>query len=330
MIRINNLSKIIKGRTILDVDDIRVNPGEINAVVGPADSGLDILLQLIIGQESPSSGEITLDGLVPIKDQNNLDRKFGVLFQENSLYPYLSVEKNLQFFASLFGLPNNTVSTTLNTIGLADQAKVKVSQLPSGLARRLAFGRVLLHHPTMLILRSPFARCDEDSLNLIKHLIQREAAHEHSILIFDEDKANLEDLCCQIYILKQGRIEQIIEGNEIQPPNLPFKIPVKLEGKVALLNPGDILYAEASAGHTLLVTKDGQMESQYTLQDLEERLKRSGFFRAHRSFLVNLQHVQEVIPYSRNSFSLRLNNRDHTEIPLSKNSAADLREMLNY
>jgi len=330
MIRINNLSKIINGRTILDVNDICVNPGEIKAVVGPADSGIDILLQLIIGQTSPSSGEITLDDLAPSKEQNGLDKKIGVLFQEDSLYPYLSVEKNLQFFASLFGLPNNTVAETLNTIGLADQAKAKVSQLPSGLARRLAFGRVLLHHPTILILETPFARCDEDSLNLIKHLIQHEAEQDHSILIFDEDKANLEDLCRQIYFLKQGRIEQIIEGNDIQQPNLPFKIPVKLAGKVALLNPGDILYAEASAGHTVLVTKDGQMASQYTLQDLEARLNRSGFFRAHRSFLVNLQHVQEVIPYSRNSFSLRLNDSDHTEIPLSKNSAADLRDMLNY
>lgn len=330
MIRINNLSKIINGRTILDVSDIRVNPGEINAVVGPADSGLDILLRLIIGQASPSSGKITLDGLVPAKDQKDLDQKMGVLFQDDGLYPHLSVEKNLRFFARLYGLPNDTVAETLNTIGLADQAKVKVSQLPSGLARRLAFGRVLLHHPTVLILGSPFARCDEDSLNLIKHLIQLEAEQDHSILILDEDKANLEDLCRQIYFLKQGRIEQIIAGNEIQPTNLPFKIPVKLEGKVALLNPGDILYAEASAGHSVLVTKDGQMESHYTLQDLEERLQRSGFFRAHRSFLVNLQHVQEVIPYSRNSFSLRLNDSDHTEIPLSKNSAADLREMLNY
>jgi ABC-2 type transport system ATP-binding protein len=103
-----------------------------------------------------------------------------------------------------------------------------------------------------------------------------------------------------------------------------------MEGKVALLNPADILYAEASSGHTLLMTKDAKLDSQYTLQELEERLKRSGFFRAHRSFLVNLQHVREVIPYSRNSFSLKLNEDNHTENPLSKNSAAELRDMLNY
>ncbi len=330
MIQIRNLSKIINGRTILDLEDIYANPGEIIAVVGPADSGLDILLEILLGKASPSSGEITIEGKIPAKDQKNLDKTMGVLFQDDGLYPHLSVEKNLQFFARLYGLSNRRVSEILETIGLADQPKGKVNQLPSGLARRLAFGRALLHQPSILILGYPFARCDEDSLNLIKQLIRQESDQGKSIMILDEDAANLGDLCSRIYFFKQGRIEQILEGDEPQPSNLPFKIPVKLEGKVALLNPSDILYAEAFEGRTLLITRDGKLDSQYTLQDLEERLKRSGFFRAHRSFLVNLQHVQEVIPYSKNSFSLRLIDKDHTEIPLSKNSAAELRDMLDY
>jgi len=330
MIQIKNLSKIINGRIILDVGDITVNPGEIAAIVGPADSGLDILLEILLGKASPSSGEISLKGKIPANDQKDLDKTIGVLFRDDGLYPYLSVEKNLQFFARLYGLSNRRVSEILETIGLADQPKGKVNQLPSGLARRLAFGRTLLHRPSILILAYPFARCDEDSLNLIKHLIHQEAENGNTILILDEDTANLGNLCSRIYFLRQGRIEKILEGDEPQPSNLPFKIPVKLEGKVALLNPSDILYAEASEGHTLLITRDGELDSQYTLQELEERLKLSGFFRAHRSFLVNLQHVQEVIPYSKNSFSLRLNDKDHTEIPLSKNSASELRDMLDY
>ena len=330
MIQISNLSKIIGGRTILDINEIDIQSGEVAAIVGPAESGLDILLKLLIGQAAPSAGKILISELNPIEDQYKLQKKIGILFQDDSLYPYMSVEKNLQFFAQLYGLSNKTISETLRTIGLADQSKTKVSQLPSGLARRLALGRTILHHPKILILVQPFARCDEDSLNLIKHLIRQEAEQGHSILILDEDTANLENLCSRIYFLKSGRIEQILDGNESQPSNLPFKIPVKIEGKVILLNPGDILYAEASAGHTKLITRDAKLDSQYTLQELEERLVRSGFFRAHRSYLVNLQHVLEVIPYSRNSFSLRLNNSEKTEIPLSKNSAAELRDILDY
>jgi ABC-2 type transport system ATP-binding protein len=330
MIKIKNLSKIINGRTVLDIGEIHIESGEIAAVVGTADSGLDILLNLLTGKAAPSSGEIKLDGLIPGRNQKTLNEKMGVLFPEDSLYQNQSAEKNLLFFGRLYGLPHERITEILRQIGLADQAKTKVGELPSGLSRRLAFGRTLLHQPLILILSCPFARCDEDSLRLIYRLIRQQADQGKTLLILDEDTANLEGLCSRIYLLKKGRIEKILEESEPQLSDLPFKIPVKLEGKVILLNPGDILYAEASQGYTLLITKDSKLQSQYTLQELEERLKGAGFFRAHRSFLVNLQHVQEVIPYSRNSFSLRLSNNENTEIPLSKNSAADLRDLLNY
>jgi ABC-2 type transport system ATP-binding protein len=331
MIYIKNLSKIKDGRTILDLSEFRVKAGEIIAIIGTTDSGLNILLDLLIGKTPPSSGEITLNKLVPTKHQKKLMENVGVLFREDGLYANQSAEKNLQFFSKLYGLPQGRISETLNYIGLADQAKVRVGKLPTGLARRLAFGRSILHHPSILILVSPFARCDEDTLDLIKVLIHQEADNGTAILILDEDSAYIENVCSRIYFLKQGRIEKVVEcGKSGEVDNLPFKIPVKLEGSVALLNPRDILYAEASQGHTLLVTKDSRLPSQFTLQELEERLKRSGFFRAHRSYLVNLQYVREVIPYSRNSFSLKLNDTNRTEIPLSKNSAAELRELLDY
>ena len=330
MIRIQNLSKIKNGHTILDLDSIKVNDGEIFALIGTADSGLDTLLNLFIGKEIPSAGSIFIDDMIPTEDQQKLMQNIGILFQENSLYDYQTVEKNLQFFARLFGLPQQRVSEMLQYVGLADQAKNKVHQLNSGLARRLTLGRALLHHPSNIILEHPFNECDDDSLQFIQDILRQEADNGSAVLILDEDSAYLEGICSRIYQIKQGRIAQEIICNETQVSALPFKIPVKLEGRVALLNPGDILYAEASQGHTLLITRDSKLTSQFTLQELEDRLNRSGFFRAHRSFLVNLQHVYEVIPYSRNSFSLRLNDNNHTEIPLSKNSAAELRNLLDF
>jgi ABC-2 type transport system ATP-binding protein len=109
-----------------------------------------------------------------------------------------------------------------------------------------------------------------------------------------------------------------------------FKIPVKLEDRVVLVNPGDILFAEAESGRASLRTREGSLLTQFTLAELEERLARSGFFRAHRSYLVNLQHVKEVIPFTRNSFSIRLDDEKRTLIPLSKAAAAELRDMLKY
>ncbi|HAY85846.1 MAG TPA: hypothetical protein DCY42_13285 [Chloroflexi bacterium] len=107
-------------------------------------------------------------------------------------------------------------------------------------------------------------------------------------------------------------------------------IPAKLEGRVALVNPTDILFAIAQDNKAYLQTANDLFPTQFTLSELEKRLSRSGFFRAHRSYLVNLQHVKEVIPYTRDSFSLRLKDSANTEIPLSKSAARELRELLGY
>lgn len=114
------------------------------------------------------------------------------------------------------------------------------------------------------------------------------------------------------------------------PPARPFKIPARQEGKVTLVNPGDILFADAEEGRAYITTGDGHLPTQFTLGELEERLSRSGFFRAHRGYLVNLQHVKEVIPYTRNSFSLKLDDEANTEVPLSKSAAGELKELLGY
>jgi ABC-2 type transport system ATP-binding protein len=107
-------------------------------------------------------------------------------------------------------------------------------------------------------------------------------------------------------------------------------IPAKLEGKVALVNPVDIMYVFAQDDRAYLQTTEDRFPTQFTLSELEKRLSRSGFFRAHRGYLVNLQHVKEVIPYTRDSFSLRLKDEAGTEIPLSKSAARELRELLGY
>lgn len=330
MIKLLHLQKIESGRTILDLDDIAIHPGEVGAIIGATDSGIDSLLHLLLGKSLPSNGSILINDKTPSVDQQELKTQTGFLFRENALYLEQTAEKNLLFFTNLYGLPKTRAYEILQATGLADQSAVKVRDLASGLSRRLAFGRAILHQPKALILEQPFVNCDETSIRLIQNLIHQAAESGAAVLILNHDDTHLKRLCSRIYMLKQGTIEDIIEPGVEPASDLPFKIPVKLKGRVALLNPRDILYAEAHEGQALLMTIDAHFDSQFTLNELEERLSRYGFFRAHRSFLVNLQFVKEIIPYSRNSFSLRLTDPSGKEIPLSKYAASELRELLGY
>lgn len=330
VIDLTGLQKIINQTTVIDIPEFKVEAGVITALAGPAGSGKAALLDLLIGRSMPTAGTVRVAGLDPRAEPEAFGRQVGVLFYEDGLYMNRSPLENLRFHCRLRGLPASQAVEVLKQVGLADQARAKLDRLPSGLLRRLAFGRAILHHPSVLILMEPFARCDEPSITLIGDRIRGLAEEGTAVLILAHDATNLSGLCDSVRLLQQGRLVEIERPFPGQPTPRAFKIPVRQEGSVALLNPADIFYAEAEGGRACLHTAEGRMGTQFTLTDLEGRLARSGFFRAHRGYLVNLQHVKEVIPFTRNSFSLRLDDAAGTLIPLSKLAAAELRELLGY
>ena len=330
MIELENLAKVVEHNTVIDIESLKVGEGEIAAVVGPAGSGKHMLLQLLIGRTRPTIGRVRLAGIDPLTQRDKFSRQVGVLFGEDSLYQRHSAEANLIFHCRLRGLPKARAHEILAEVGLADHARVRVDKLPPSLMRRLALGRAILHRPAVLLLHEPFANSDRASILLVTGLLRRQAEQGVAVLILAGDSTHLSDLCDVIYGLDQGRLLESHRPQAERQSSLPFKIPVRLEGTVALVNPADIYYADAQGGRAFLQTVEGRLPTQFTLSDLEQRLARSGFFRAHRGYLVNLQHVKEVIPYTRNSFSLRLDDPAGTKIPLSKAAAGELRRLLGY
>lgn len=331
MIQLTHLQKVVDGRTVIDIPELKVAAGEIVALVGPAGSGKRALLELLTGKARPSLGKVQIGGMEPHADAQRFSRQVGVQFEEDGLYERQTALENLTFHCRLHGLPTSRAENVLASIGLGDHAKMRADRLASGMKRRLAFGRAILHSPAVLLLAEPFARCDPASSALLSDLIRQQALTGSTVLILASDSANLMGLCTTVYSLEQGRITESYQPQTEQArAQTPFKIPVRMEGRVALVNPADILYAEAEEGRALLQTQDARLPTQFTITELEERLGRSGFFRAHRAYLVNLQHVKEVIPYTRDSFSLRLDDPANTEIPLSKSAANELKDLLGY
>jgi ABC-2 type transport system ATP-binding protein len=331
MIQFKNLQKAINGNLIIDIPDLKVEALEIAAIIGPSGSGKRVLFDLFCGKTRPTAGSLRLAGIDPYNDKDQLSQAAGILFTEDAVYNHLTPLANLEFLTRLYGLPKSRAEEVLSQVGLRDQANAKINKLSTSLLRRLAFGRAILHAPQVLLLFEPFARCDQTTVELLSSLMRSIAEDDHAILILADDQTNLENLCDTIHVLNQGRIIETHHPQEEQTASFPFKIPAKMEDKkIILLNPAEILYAYAEKGRSFLMTPDGKLPTQFTLSELEERLRLSGFFRAHRGFLVNLQHVKEVIPFTRNSFSLRLNDSVSTEIPLSKSAARELSDLLGY
>lgn len=330
MIELTHLQKVIGEDTLVDIEALTVAGGEVAAVIGSAGSDKSELIALLIGQSRPTSGTVRVCGMDPVRDWDRLSQQVGVLFTENGLYDRLSVRANLLFHCRMRGLTTARADEVLEEVGLADHATVPAGKLPQSLARRLAFGRAILHHPGVLLLMKPFEGCDAGSSALLTRLIRHWAGQGTAILILSGEVNGLAELCQSVHELEQGRIVRSYTPEKERRSDLPFKIPGRAEERVVLLNPPDILYASSEAERTYLHTVEGKVSTHFTLGELEERLARSGFFRAHRGYLVNLQRVKAVIPYTRDSFSLILDDPAKTEIPLSKTAAHELRELLGY
>jgi ABC-2 type transport system ATP-binding protein len=335
MLEVRQLEKVVENRSVLSIDQLEINSGEVVALIGPAHSGKSTLIRLLSGAVLPSGGTIILDG-ESVTMSHTAHKHIGTLFEEDLLYERHSAQRNLDFYCQLHNLPKSRSSEMLKQVGLSDQAQKPVSKLAANAQRRLAFIRVVMGQHALLLLDQPTLRTDLDTQALFARLISAAAAEGATILVADEDLSWASKCCTRVIELEDGRItnryslETGTIGALVPERLIPFKVPARKDDRIMLFDPGDILYATSRDGKTYLRTPTEEATTNLTLQELESRLNGRGFFKAHRAYLVNLQHIKAVIQFTRNSYSLQLSDTQETIIPLSKQSEKELQDLLGY
>jgi two-component system LytT family response regulator/two-component system response regulator LytT len=110
----------------------------------------------------------------------------------------------------------------------------------------------------------------------------------------------------------------------------PAKLIVQAQSRLLLVNQAEICYAAIDEGVIRIVTQtfEGQSKCR-TLEELLELLDPAHFWRAHRGFVVNINHIREVVPWFKSSYQLRMDDKQHTEIPVSRAQTKRLRELFN-
>jgi ABC-2 type transport system ATP-binding protein len=335
MLQVRRLEKIIENRTALSIEELDVNAGDIVTVVGQFGSGKTLLIRLLCGMMVPSGGKVLLDGK-DVHSSPETRSRIGVMFEEDLLYDRTSAQGNLELYCRLHNLPASRAGEVLALFGMSDQASKQASKLSPVAQRRLAFARALIGRPSLLLLDQPDLRIDLDTQALFLRLIKEAASTGTAVLITAEDLAWSGQYSAQIVEMADGRIvsKRVRESVQAEPAAperlMPFKIPARKEDRIMLFDPGEVLYATSRDGKTYLRTASEEATANLTLQELETRLAGRGFFKAHRAYLVNLQHIKSVIQYTRNSYTLQLNDKQETMIPLSKQSEKELQELLGY
>ncbi|MGO0123072.1 LytR/AlgR family response regulator transcription factor [Desulfothermobacter acidiphilus] len=108
------------------------------------------------------------------------------------------------------------------------------------------------------------------------------------------------------------------------------RIPAEKNGKTVLVAEGDIVFAFTEGDAVYLKTYADKLLTRFTLKELEARLNANLFFRTHRCFIVNLHKVKEIIPYFNGTYSLVVDDKEKSEVPLSRAQAKKLRRILGF
>ncbi len=113
-------------------------------------------------------------------------------------------------------------------------------------------------------------------------------------------------------------------------PGRSGKVVLRAQSRLLLVDQKDVCFASIDEGRISVVTRTVEGDSNCrTLEELMEQLDPEQFWRAHRSFVVNIQHIREVVPWFKSSYQLRMDDRKQTEIPVSRSQTKRLRELFN-
>lgn len=200
------------GVTALNGLNLHAPPGELTVLVGPSGSGKTTLLRVIAGLETPTTGNVTLDGR-PIAGRRPAQRGVGMVFQSPALYPYLSVEGHLRHAVRRMGLDRDQQATrvreTAERLDLMTLLNRRPHQLSGGEAQRVALGRALVRRPDVLLLDEPLSSLDAPlRLQLRRQIKQLQREYGVTMLYVTHDQAEALALADRLAVIAQGAVRQ--------------------------------------------------------------------------------------------------------------------------
>ena len=216
-IEIKNINKSFDGRgknlSVLENINLNINDGELVCLLGPSGCGKTTLLRLIAGLDHPTSGEIVANGEVVEKPSG--DR--AVIFQQYSLFPWLTVLQNVTFGLEMSGGSKDenikAAERYLESVGLLDFKDSYPHELSGGMKQRVAIIRSLLNHSPILLMDEPFSALDmQNRHKLQEQLIGVWKRFENTIVFVTHDVDEAVYLADKIVLLDKnpGKIAEVI------------------------------------------------------------------------------------------------------------------------
>ncbi|TYA14672.1 ABC transporter ATP-binding protein [Paenibacillus faecis] len=208
VLQIDQLSKKIGRKTIVDGLTLTLNKGEILGLLGPNGAGKTTTIRMIVGLMSRTAGRIIINGVDTKTDHAKAMNSIGVIVENPDLYKYLSGYDNLVHFARMSqGVTKQRIKEIIALVGLEHSIHDKVGTYSLGMRQRLGLGIALIHKPSLLLLDEPTNGLDPAGIRELRaHLIHLARQEEVGIMISSHLMSEMEMMCDRVAVLQQGKL----------------------------------------------------------------------------------------------------------------------------
>jgi ABC-2 type transport system ATP-binding protein len=219
VIQTDQLTKQFDDYVAVNQVSLEVRAGEVYGLIGPNGAGKTTLIRMLAMADSPTVGDINIDGQRLVRGESNADikRRIGYLPDDFPLYDDLSVKEYLEYFGQLYYLEpaplKQRVSEVLALVNLENKRDSLISSLSRGMKQRLSLARTVIHRPRLLLLDEPVSGLDPIARIDYCKTIKRLQSEGITILISSHILSDLEEFCTTIGIMEQGRL---VESSQLQ------------------------------------------------------------------------------------------------------------------
>lgn len=217
LIDINALHKSYGETEVLKGIDLRIEKGEVIALIGKSGSGKSTLLRCINGLEQINEGAVSVAGQQLVNDElhlRNLRQKVGMIFQQFNLFPHKTAGENVMLAQKVVKKRSTSEAEAmarkmLNCVGLGDKFDSYPDQLSGGQQQRVAIARALAMEPIALLCDEVTSALDPELVGEVLEVVRELAAEGMTLIMVTHEMAFARDVCSRLVFMHQGRIHEM-------------------------------------------------------------------------------------------------------------------------
>ncbi|TQR37141.1 ABC transporter ATP-binding protein [Lysinibacillus sphaericus] len=257
IVQLQNISKTIRGKQLIQQLNIDLYPGQITGFLGPNGAGKTTTIRMMTGLMHPTEGKVIIDGISLKENYEEAISKVGVIVENPEMYKFMTGYKNLLHFARMHkNVTKERIEEVVKQVGLEKRIHEKVSTYSLGMRQRLGLAQALLHRPKFLILDEPTNGLDPAGIREFRMYLRKIAAEDGvSVFVSSHLLSEIELMCDRVAVIQNGKLIDIRDIN-VETSSFYYIEATPNDQAAALLQKLDYNFVTENNGYVVEIKKE--------------------------------------------------------------------------